>query len=338
MRYFMYFFAVLIGFFIYCTRIEMEKEMIQSNLIIDTDVGQDDLMAIAYLLSRSDVQIEAITIANGLAHVEAGAHNVLKILSRAGKDIPVYVGNPVPLMGDRAFPNEWRLMSDILPGVQIDNVIYDIQPENAIDFLITRLQQENKPVRILALGPLTNLAIVYQSAPQCFNLIEEIVLMGGAFNVPGNVFDVGEFTSPSDYVEWNLFVDPLAAKIVCESGVKLLFVPLDATNKVFIDTDFLNKFNNINHNILGRFVNDILNSARFLIEEGDYYAWDPLAAATLVDPSIVTIAEYHVKIETDYPHAGQTTIIDDGQYRARIALDTDRQKFIENFIQTFVQK
>jgi len=338
MRYFICIFAVLIGLFTYCIRIETEEEMIQSNLIIDTDVGTDDLMAMAYLLGRSDVEIEAITVANGLAHVEYGAKNVLKMLSLAEKDIPVYMGNPVPLMGDREFPKEWRRSSDLMPGIQTEKIIYDVQKNNAVDYLMNRLRANNKPVRILALGPLTNLAIVYQSAPECFDLIEEIVLMGGAFNVPGNVFNVGEFTSPSDYVEWNLFVDPLATKIVCESGVKLLFVPLDATNKAFIDTDFLNKFNNINHNILGRFVSDILNSARFLIEEGDYYAWDPLAAATLADPSIVTIAEYPVKIETDYPHAGQTTIVDDGQYRARIALDTDRQKFIENFIQTFVQK
>ncbi len=316
----------------------MDKEKSNINLVIDTDVGQDDLMAMAFVLSRSDVQVEAITIANGLAHVEYGAQNVLKMLSVAEMDIPVYMGNPVPLMGDREFPKEWRRFSDLMPCMQTEKMLYTVQNNNAVDYLLNRLQGNNKPVRILALGPLTNLAIVYQSAPECFNQVEEIVLMGGAFRVPGNVFDVGEFKSPTDFVEWNLFVDPVAAKIVCESGVKLLFVPLDATDKVPVDRDFLNKFNNADVNVLGEFVGNLLNSSRLMIEEGGYYAWDPLAAAALVEPAVVTIEDFPVKIETTEPHAGQTLILDEGQYRARVALDADRERFETEFIRSFTQK
>ncbi|MBN2413958.1 nucleoside hydrolase [candidate division KSB1 bacterium] len=316
----------------------MEKEKTNKNLIIDTDVGQDDLMAMAFLLSRSDVKIEAITIANGLAHVEYGARNVLKMLSVAEMDIPVYIGNPVPLMGDREFPKEWRRFSDIMPGVHTEKMLYDVQNDNAVDYLLNRLQGRNKPVRILALGPLTNLAIVYQSSPECFEQVEEIVLMGGAFRVPGNVFDAGEFKSPTDFVEWNIFVDPVAAKIVCESGVKLFFVPLDATNKVPLDWDFLNKFNNADVNVLGEFVGSLLNSSRFMIVEGGYYAWDPLAAAALVKPDVVTVEDFPVNVITTEPHAGQTIIQDDGQYRVRIALDADREKFESEFIRSFTQK
>ena len=338
MRYFLFVIILLSGIFIFCTRIEMENETEKINLIIDTDVGTDDLMAMAYLLGRSDVEIEAITISNGLAHVEYGARNVLKLLSMVEKDIPVFMGNPVPLMGDRAFPKEWRRSSDLMPGIQIETILYDVQTENAVDYLMNRLQANNKPVRILALGPLTNLAIVYQSAPECFDLIEEIVLMGGAFKVPGNVFDIGAFSSPSDSVEWNIFVDPLAAKIVCESGVKLFFVPLDATNKVPIDRDFLNRFNRIDVNPLGKFVGDMLNSFREMIVEGGYYAWDPLAAVALVDSGVVTVADFSVKIETSLPHAGQTVMSGDGRHPARIAIDADREKFETYFIQSLTKK
>src|SRR5690349_17853742 len=89
-------------------------------LIIDTDAGSDDLMAIAFLLSRKDVQVEAITIANGLAHVNAGAANVLRLLELGGRgNVPVYNGRNTPMKGNAEFPAEWRRSSDELPGVQL---------------------------------------------------------------------------------------------------------------------------------------------------------------------------------------------------------------------------
>ena len=82
-------------------------------IVIDTDVGSDDLLAIAFLLSRRDVQIEAITVVNGLAHVVPGALNVCRLLTLAGQShIPVYAGLEGPLRRDRAFPVDWRRASE----------------------------------------------------------------------------------------------------------------------------------------------------------------------------------------------------------------------------------
>src|SRR5947208_6031779 len=92
----------------------------QIRVIVDTDAGTDDLMAIAFLLSRKDVRIEAITVVEGLAHVESGAANVLRVLELAGATaVPVYVGNPDPLERTAPFPDEWRRTSDTLPGVNL---------------------------------------------------------------------------------------------------------------------------------------------------------------------------------------------------------------------------
>src|SRR5438093_7064352 len=92
----------------------------QIRVIVDTDAGTDDLMAIAFLLSRKDVKIEAITIVEGLAHVEAGAANVLRVLELAGATgVPVYRGSPDPLERTAPFPAEWRQISDTLPGVNL---------------------------------------------------------------------------------------------------------------------------------------------------------------------------------------------------------------------------
>ena len=88
----------------------------QMPVIIDTDAGSDDLMAIAFLLARPDVHIEAITIANGLAHVPKGAANVLRLLTVAGHpEIPVYLGSQTPLYKTAEFPKEWRRIADDLP-------------------------------------------------------------------------------------------------------------------------------------------------------------------------------------------------------------------------------
>ena len=92
----------------------------QSRVIIDTDAGSDDLMAIAFLLSRKDVKIEAITVVDGLAHVRAGAANVLRLLQLAGATaVPVYAGSEQPLERTAPFPAEWRKTSDTLPGVKL---------------------------------------------------------------------------------------------------------------------------------------------------------------------------------------------------------------------------
>ncbi|HET9320819.1 MAG TPA: nucleoside hydrolase, partial [Bryobacteraceae bacterium] len=82
-------------------------------MIIDTDCGRDDLMAIAFLLARRDVRIKAVTVANGLAHVQAGAANILRLLALGGRgDVPVYIGRETPLRGNAAFPDPWRKNSD----------------------------------------------------------------------------------------------------------------------------------------------------------------------------------------------------------------------------------
>src|SRR5580704_8503099 len=84
-------------------------------IIIDTDAGSDDILAIAYLLSHPSVHIDAITIANGLAHVDAGAHNLAKLVEVSGRpNVPVFAGRPTPLKGSAEFPREWRKLADEL--------------------------------------------------------------------------------------------------------------------------------------------------------------------------------------------------------------------------------
>src|SRR5712692_8894009 len=212
----------------------------QIGVIIDTDASSGDLMAIAFLLTRRDARIEAITIANGLAHVRPGAANVLRLLELAGRrDVPVYVGRETPLRGSAEFPREWRELSDKLPGVDLPATARKPEAESAAEYLAKRLANPRRRARILALGPLTNLGEALGRAPRSARAIEEIVIMGGALAVPGNLGDGGYFQTDNKTAEWNLFVDPLAGARVFASGARITLVPLDATNKVPIDLAFL---------------------------------------------------------------------------------------------------
>lgn len=304
--------------------------------IFDTDAGPDDVMALAYLLARDDVKIEAITIAYGLAHGPQGAANLAKVAALAGQgDLPVYIGRDRPLQGEAAFPKAWRSISDALPGVDLPATFRPPEPEPAADFLKKRLRDITRPVRILALGGLTNLAALYDLRASLEGL-DEIVIMGGAFDVPGNVFSSGEFISPTETAEWNLFVDPLAAQRVFGLGARMLVVPLDATNKVPIDATFLDAFHAGAQTLLGRMTGQVLESIRRYAEAGVYYAWDPLAAVAMLDRRVVRTVDHPVSVDQEPPDAGTTRRAATGPV-ARVAYDADADLFHRLFIDAFAR-
>jgi pyrimidine-specific ribonucleoside hydrolase len=304
----------------------------QTALIIDTDAGTDDLLAIAFLLSRKDVKIEAITIVDGLAHVTAGAANVLRLLQLAGATgVPVYPGAKESLERTAPFPAGWRQTSDTLPGVKLP--VAERKPENrqATDFLVERLADPARPVSILALGPLTNLADAFRRAPQSGRSVTELVIMGGAVRVRGNLDDGGFFKTPNTTAEWNLFHDPLAAAIVFKSGVNMRMIPLDATNKVPIDTAFLAEVLQIRTPLAGM-VAQILETERPLIEQKLFFAWDPLAAVALVDPAVVVTRRMAIEVLRKAPEQGRTKEMSGRRSNLTVALDANAAEFKTVFL------
>ncbi len=305
-------------------------------VIVDTDAGSDDLMAIAFLLARPDVRIEAISIANGLAHVRPGAANVLRLLELAGRrDIPVYVGRETPLRGSGEFPRAWRELSDKLPGVDLPATTRKPEAESAAEYLVKRLANPRRRARILALGPLTNLGEALERAPRSVRAVEEIVIMGGALGVPGNLSDGGYFKTTNKTAEWNLFVDPLAATRVFASGARITLVPLDAMNKVPIDPVFLREFATQARTPLGRFVAQVLETDRQFIEQNFYFAWDPLAAVALVERGVVTTRAARIEVRQTPPEEGRTVEVNGGRRNVRVAWDADAAAFKRIFLRAF---
>lgn len=301
------------------------------SVIVDTDAGLDDLMALAFLLASPEVRLEAVCIGTGLAHIPAGAAHVLNLLELAGRgDVPVYLGRATPLAGHRAFPDDWRRRADELPDVRLPRARRAPEAHPAAEYLAARLRDTARPVEILALGGLTNLAEAFARNPAGARAIRRLVIMGGALRVPGNLADGG--VTANTTAEWNIYIDPEAARRVFASGAPIRLVPLDAANRVPIDAAFARAVEQTARAPLGRAVAEIIGSVRDFVDSGSYFAWDPLAAAALVDPAVVRLTRAAVDIRLTPPEDGRTVIREGAAPNAEVALDADARRFRDLFL------
>lgn len=209
----------------------------EMKVIIDPDMGNDDWIAIAYLLKAKDIDIKAITASgNGLSSCPAAAMNARYLLKLAGKDsIPVSCGSDWPLDGYNSYPILWRSKANSMMDLR------PVQPENAeseidsVQLIVDTLLNSESPITILSIGAMTNIASALKADPKVKNKIDRVVAMAGAINVPGNL-QVHGFTEqiPNKLAEWNVWIDPVAAKYVFNSGVPITLVPLDTTNRLHL--------------------------------------------------------------------------------------------------------
>lgn len=193
-------------------------------IIIDTDPGQDDAAAILLALASPELDILGITTVAGNVPLNWTTRNALIICELAGRnDIPVYAGAHGPLTRPLVTAEHVHGKTG-LDGPLLDEPVLKLQDEGAVDFIIRTLRTEEAgTVTLCALGPLTNLALALQKAPEIAGHIAEIVLMGGGFFEGGNITPAAEF---------NIYVDPEAADVVFRAGVPIVMMPLDVTHKV----------------------------------------------------------------------------------------------------------
>jgi inosine-uridine nucleoside N-ribohydrolase len=302
-----------------------------TSVIVDTDAGPDDFMALAFLLSSTRVRVEAVTITTGLAHGDAGAANVLRLLQLAGRgDVPVYIGRETPLAGTRSFPEDWRRLADELPGVEMPEAKRKVGATPAHEFLAARLG-EARAVTVLALGGLTNLAEAFRLNPAAAKTIDRLVIMGGAIKVPGNLEDGG--IADNTTAEWNFYVDPEAARRVFLSGASIRLVPLDATQKVAIDRQLQRQLQT-SQRPLGRVVTQVLATVDDLIDQGTLFAWDPLAAASIVDEDLLRFTRISIEIRQEAPEEGRTVAATRGPANADVAFEVNPRRFVDLFTRT----
>ena len=304
-------------------------------LVIDTDMAVDDWMAILYLLQRPEVTISAITVTGaGESHCAPGIQHVLGLATLSGYGpLRVACGRETPLQGHHAFPTRWREEVDRLLGLTLPEGQNLASPLTAVELLASVIQTSPNKVTLLTLGPLTNLAETLQTHPAVRDHIERLYIMGGAVKVPGNVSTTGVGIH-HPVAEWNVYVDPYAAKVVLHAGVPITLVPLDATNQVPVTAQFYTRLQRNHRSPEAAFVFDMLSKQKAFIDSGDYYFWDPLAAAILTDDSLATFQNQNLcVVETEEPDSGRTQV-GLGCPAVQVAVSADRERFEQLFLET----
>lgn len=198
--------------------------MIRQKIIIDTDPGQDDAVAILLALASPELDVLGITVVAGNVPLAWTLKNALKVCELAGKpNTRVYAGASRPLL--RPLVTAEHVHGNTgLNGPELPEPTMQPQPQHAVDYLIEEiLRQPAGSVTLCTLGALTNIALALQRAPDIAPRIQQIVMMGGGFFEGGNITPAAEF---------NIFVDPHAAHIVFSSGIPLVVMPLDVTHQV----------------------------------------------------------------------------------------------------------
>jgi len=256
-------------------------------IIIDADPGHDDALAIMLAIKSNFFDVKAITTVAGNSSIENTTRNaryILKLLNR--EDIPVFSGADKPLERD--------LVKAVVHG---ESGLEGLDPKNepnltgdAVDKILSMIENSNEKITLVTLGPLTNIAEAIKKNSDIMSKLKEIVIMGGAIRVPGNKNRVAEF---------NIFVDPEAANIVFNFSVKKTLVPLDACNHVKLTVE---DFEQIQNNALRE---PILSMVKPYIEnisadEGVKAAlmYDPLTVYSLIKPNVCRGKSYNVLVET----------------------------------------
>jgi inosine-uridine nucleoside N-ribohydrolase len=291
-------------------------------LIMDDDGSPDGTIALLYFLDNPLFEVRAVTISSGEAHPDIFAGHILRLLAGLGKaDIPVGAGKATPLEGNNAFPDPWRQASDNFWDTNLPAAAAALEPVPAADLIVKTIKNSTLPVLVFVSGTYTKLAEALRIDPGIADKIQGVYSMGGSIYVPGNI--KSDWPSIDNSVaEWNIWVDPVAAKEVFSSGLPLHLVPLDATRQVMWTQSDLPSWISANSpegTMAGNLLQWMLDSWS---PEG-VYVWDLVAAVQATNPSLCPEVSLAVNIiTTPGPDQGRTAVIQ-GDHNVAVCLDPD---------------
>ncbi|WP_288384331.1 nucleoside hydrolase [uncultured Acinetobacter sp.] len=274
-------------------------------IIIDTDPGQDDAVAILLALASPELDVLAITTVAGNVPLSLTSVNARKVCELAGRpDIPVFAGCDRPLKRPLITAENVHGKTG-LDGIELPEPKMQLRPEHSVDFLIETFRRApEKSITICSLGPMTNTAQALLKAPDIATRIERIVLMGGGFFEGGNI-------TPS--AEFNMFVDPDAAKIVFAAGIPLTVIPLDVTHQALTSKEWVDGLRKMNNK-----VGPAVAAWTDFFERYDMEKYgsegaplhDPCVIGYMINPALFTGRWINVEIETDSPLTVGATVAD----------------------------
>jgi purine nucleosidase len=272
-------------------------------IIIDTDPGQDDAVAIlAALASPKDFAVLAITAVAGNVPLDLTVDNALRLVELANRtEVPVYRGAPAP-MKKQLVTAEYVHGPTGLDGADLPPPTTSEGPGDGVDRIIEIIKGHDTPVTVCTLGPLTNIGLALKQNPSIVENIEQLVMMGGGFFEGGN-------TTPA--AEFNIYVDPHAADVVFTSGIPIVMMPLDVTHKAITTPDRIQLFRNIGTPagdcVAGMLdFYDRFDMEKYGTEGGPLH--DPTVIAYLLEPDMFGGKEVNVEIAVDGITQGMTVV------------------------------
>lgn len=296
----------------------------KDDIIIDTDPGHDDALAILLLEKSGLFNVKAITTVAGNSLIEDTTNNARYILDLITSNTPIYSGASKPLKRPLIKANVHG--EGGLAGALITKK--EKLTQNASKKIIEIVHANPGKISIVVIGPETNIARAFINDPELPALVKQLVIMGGAISVPGNKNRVGEF---------NIFVDPEAADIVFKSKVKKILIPLDACNDIFLNLD---EFERLKESRLHK---PIINMMKPYIQGLHNFEktigalmYDPLAAYYLINPKAYRIAPMDIQIETTSELTRGMTVADrrswgDKSHNVDVVISIDKAAFVNDF-------
>lgn len=307
-------------------------------IILDTDPGIDDAMAIFFAFQAADIEVLGLTTVYGNVPVTMSARNALTLCDIASQSIPVTKGVAMPWVGPESGYAHFVHGDDGFGNIHVPASTRELDPRSSAQFIVDMAKQYPGEITLVAVGPLGNLALALRLEPDLPKLIKGVSIMGGAAFVPGNVTPAAEA---------NIWNDAFAADIVFSAAWDITMFGLDVTYAVPFAPSFVDTLAEKNP-VLGGFVQ---RSAQFYIDfysqgrdDRVCYFHDAFPLAHLIQPDLFSFTEGHVRIATDPLCRGQTIVAPLGSTASplwteakviKVATGVDHPRLTQLFIDTY---
>ncbi|MGB9800816.1 MAG: nucleoside hydrolase [Thermanaerothrix sp.] len=301
-------------------------------ILIDTDPGIDDALAILLALASPEVQVEGISVVFGNCAVDQGVRNALAVLDLVhAPQIPVARGMERPLVQPLLLAPETHGDTG-LGYARLPEPTRQPHPRHGMDLIVEMARSAPGEITLVALGPLTNLAMALRREPRLVNWLRRVIIMGGAIRHQGNTTPLAEF---------NVYCDPHAAHIVYHSGLPITLVPLDVTYQVVLKPEHVNYLLSFESPV----AHFIADATRFYMEFHDAYQQiegcvinDPLALAVAFAPDLVGTEAHFVDVDISGGVSMGKTFADFYRMTGKptnmeVALTVDHTRFINLFVE-----
>lgn len=289
-------------------------------IILDTDPGIDDAMAIFFAFQSPNIDVLGLTTVFGNVPVEMSARNAVTLCDLADQDIPVTKGVGMPWVGPESTYAHFVHGADGFGEIDFPASDKPLDPRSSAQFIVDTVRANPGEVTIVAIGPLGNLALALRLEPELPKLVKGVNIMGGAAFVRGNVTPVAEA---------NIWNDAHAADIVFSADWDLTMFGLDVTNNVPFDPSFMDTLASKNEKLGGfvqqssKFYTDFYSQNR---EDRVCFFHDAFPLAYMIDASLFEITEGHARVSTDPLNRGQTSVAPEGTTASPLWLDAKKIK------------